>query len=209
MKKQAAVITGDIIQSSLLKASQRKRLQQTLETAFAIVKSKDATFRAEQFRGDSFQAVLMDKPGNALLGGLIVVARLRKENFKVRLAIGTGDITFSAKNIVTSDGTAFQHSGPYLDELKKKNGLISIVTPHPAMNQEWEIHSQVLSYLLERWSALQAEAVLEQLNGLTQAQTAEKLKIKQPAVHQRLQAAGWHVIVLILNRFEQHIPSMF
>ncbi|QEH41184.1 SatD family protein [Chitinophaga sp. XS-30] len=209
MKKQAAVITGDIIQSSLLKASQRKRLQRTLDEAFAAVQSKNTGFRAEQFRGDSFQAVLTEQPGQALLGSLIIVARLRKEHFKVRLAIGTGDITFSARNIVISDGTAFQHSGPYLDELKKKNGLISVVTPHTNINQEWEIHSQVLSFLLERWSVLQAEAVLEQLNGLTQAQAAKKLKIKQPAVHQRLQAAGWQVITLIMNRFEQHISSMF
>lgn len=96
-----------------------------------------------------------------------------------------------------------------LDELKKKNGLLAIVTPHPAINQEWDIHSQVLSFLVERWSPLQAEAVLEQLNGLTQAQTAEKLHIRQPAVHQRLQAAGWHLADLIVKRFEQQILTMF
>lgn len=209
MEKQAAVITGDIIQSSLLKASQRKHLQQTLEKAFIAVKEKDVSFRAEQYRGDSFQAVFIQKPELALHSSLMLLALLRKENFKVRLAIGTGNITFTSKTIVTSDGTAFQHSGPYLDELKKKNGLISIVTPHSPVNQEWAIHSQVLSYLMERWSAPQAEAILEQLNGLTQAQTAEKLKIRQPAVHQRLQAAGWNVISMIINRFELQISSMF
>lgn len=209
MKKQAAVITGDIIQSSLLKASRRKRLQQILESVFVAVKEKDGSFQAEQYRGDSFQAVFIQKPELALYSSLLLLVWLRKEDFKVRLAIGTGDITFTSKNIVTSDGTAFQHSGPYLDELKKKNGLISIVSPHSAVNQEWAIHSQVLSYLMERCSAPQAEAILEQLNGLTQAQTAEKLKIRQPAVNQRLQAAGWHVITMIISRFELQISSLF
>ncbi len=208
MKKQAAVITGDIIQSSLLKATRRRHLQQILEKAFMAAKEQEESFRAEQYRGDSFQAVLTNKPALALQCSLIILAWLRKEDFKARLAIGTGDISFTAKNVVTSDGSAFQHSGPYLDELKKKNALVSIVTPDLVLNREWEIHSQVLSYLMERWSSLQAEAILEQLNGLTQAQTAEKLKIRQPAVHQRLQAAGWNVITMILHRFEQHISSI-
>lgn len=209
MKKKAVVITGDIIRSSTLKPPQRRRLQQALEKAFAAAKETDAGFQAEQFRGDSFQAVLTKKPAAALQISLMMLAVLWKEDFKARLAIGTGEISFASKNVVTSDGSAFRHSGPSLDELKKKNGLVAIVTPHPAVNQEWEIHSQVLSFLVERWSPLQAEAVLEQLNGLTQAQTAEKLHIRQPAVHQRLQAAGWHVADLIVKRFEQQISSMF
>ncbi|AWO00382.1 hypothetical protein DLD77_01000 [Chitinophaga alhagiae] len=207
--KKAVVITGDVISSSTLKATQRKRLQQALDAAFAAAGQQVPGFRAEQFRGDSFQAVLVKQPATALQASLIILAALWKKGFRARLAIGTGEISFTSKNIVTSDGSAFRHSGPMLDELKKKNGLLAIVTPHPAVNQEWDIHSQVLSFLAERWSPLQAEAVLEQLNGLTQAQTAEKLHIRQPAVHQRLQAAGWHVADLIVKRFEQQILTMF
>lgn len=209
MKKRAIVITGDVIRSSSLKPAQRKRLQQALEHAFTTAKAKDASFQAEQFRGDSFQAVLTKEPAAALQISLMLLAMLWKEGFKMRLAIGSGEISFTSKNIVTSDGSAFRHSGPTLDELKKKNGLVAIVTPHPAINEEWDIHGQVLSFLVERWSPLQAEAILEQLNGLTQAQTAEKLHIRQPAVHQRLQAAGWHVADLIVKRFEQQISTMF
>ena len=209
MKKNAVVITGDVIRSSTLKPTQRRQLQQALEKAFAVAKARDASFTAEQFRGDSFQAVLAKQPGAALEISLLLLAMVWKAGFKIRLAIGTGEISFASKNVVTSDGSAFRHSGPALDELKKKNGLVAIVTPHPAVNQEWEIHGQVLSFLVERWSPLQAEAVAEQLNGLTQAQTAEKLNIRQPAVHQRLQAAGWQVADLIVKRFEQQILTMF
>ena len=209
MKTNAVVITGDIIQSSLLTPKERGRLQKVLEQAFAAIKTKEKSFDVEQYRGDSFQAVLTKRPGDALQYSLLLMAMLWKENFRTRLAIGTGEISFNAKKIVTSDGPAFQNSGPYLDELKKKNGLISVVTPHPTINHEWEVHSQSLSFIIERWSAPQAEAVLEQLNGLTQAQAAEKLNIRQPAVHQRLQGAGWQVIQLVLRRFEQRVSSMF
>lgn len=209
MKTNAAVITGDVIQSSLLAPKERGRLQQVLEQAFAAVKKKEKYFDVEQYRGDSFQAVITKNPAAALHHSLTLMAMLWKEDFKARLAIGTGEISFNAKKIVTSDGPAFQNSGPYLDELKKKNALISVASPHPAVNQEWEVHCQSLSFIIERWSAPQAEAVLEQLNGLTQAQAAEKLNIRQPAVHQRLQGAGWQVIQLVLRRFEQQAPSMF
>ena len=42
----------------------------------------------------------------------------------------------------------------------------------------------------------------------TQASIAKKLKIKQPSVHQRLQAAGWPVVQKILTRFESVIPNV-
>lgn len=207
MRKQATVITGDIIQSSVLKASQRKALQQTLDKAFAMIRKQDKTFRAEQFRGDSFQGVFTGKPASALTCSLIIMATLVKHHFKARISIGTGEISFSGKNVVTSDGSAFQHSGASLDELKKKNSLLSVTTPSAEINKEWAIHCLAITYLIERWTPLQAEAVLEQLNGLTQEQTAKKLKIRQPAVNQRLQAAGWHMIDMIIARFGQHISS--
>jgi hypothetical protein len=208
MKTNAAVITGDVIQSSQLAPQARAGLQKALDNAFAAVRKKEKSFRAEQYRGDSFQAVITQHPETALHSSLVLLAMLWKEDFKARLAIGMGEISFNAKKIVISDGEAFRNSGPYLDELKKKNGLISVVTPSSGLNQEWEIHCQTLSFIIERWSVLQAEAVLEQLNGLTQAQTAEKLNIRQPAVQQRLQGAGWQTISLILRRFEQQVASM-
>ncbi|RPD42302.1 SatD family protein [Chitinophaga barathri] len=209
MKTNAAVITGDVIQSSQLAPTAREHLQKALDNAFAAAKKKDKNFRAEQYRGDSFQAVITKNPETALRSSLILMAMLWKEDFKARLAIGTGTISFNAKKIVTSDGPAFRNSGLYLDELKKKNGLISVATPDADVNQEWEIHSHTLSFIIERWSPAQAEAVLEQLNGLTQVQAAEKLNIRQPAVQQRLQGAGWQTISLILRRFEQQVPAMF
>ena len=71
---------------------------------------------------------------------------LAAENFKIRQAVGIGEISFKSDNIITSDGTAFRLSGENVDELKKRNELISIAFEDTALNEEWKVHSASLNY---------------------------------------------------------------
>jgi len=201
VSRKAAVLTGDIIQSSALSPDRRQQLPHTLTAAFGEVTRQIPGFRAEQFRGDSFQAVISPEPELALRALMLLQALLHKEAFGVRIALGLGEVNFDSDSILTSDGTAFQLSGPALDELKKKNQPVAILGHSDSFNKEWKVHALSLSYLLQRWTIPQAEAVLAQLQGLTQEETARDLQVKQPAVQQRLQATGWAVMDAILERF--------
>jgi hypothetical protein len=201
VKKQAAVLTGDIIRSTDLASEKREQLQTVLHRTFAQVSKQVSSFRAEQFRGDSFQAVIDSRPTDALRALLLIQAHLRVQDFGVRIALGLGDIGYESDSILTSDGTAFQTSGPALDDIKKRNQFLAVSGPSDSFNQEWRVHALTLSYLLERWTIAQAEAVLGQLQGFTQEETARQLHIKQPAVQQRLQATGWPLMEAILERF--------
>jgi hypothetical protein len=127
--------------------------------------------------------------------------------FKIRLAIGVGEISFKSKQVITSDGSAFQASGPYLDALVKSGEIISIAGTEE-FTGEWQVHSSSLNFLIQHWSIQQAEAVYLQLRDLTQEAIAKKLKIKQPSVYYRLQAGGWPVVHKILSRFESVIPTV-
>jgi SatD family (SatD) len=205
MEKKAAVLTGDIIRSSDLSPEKREQLQVALNEAFSEAARLTASFKVEQFRGDSFQAVLDTQPEEALRTLLLIIAHLHLRQFGVRIALGLGTVSYESDSILTSDGSAFQASGPALDDLKKKNQLLAIAGPSDSFNQEWRVHALTMDYLLSRWTVPQAEAVLGQLQGLTQEETARRLQIKQPAVQQRLQAVGWPVIEAILERF---VPSV-
>jgi hypothetical protein len=205
LEKKAAVLTGDIIRSSDLTPEKREQLQLVLTGVFSEAARLTPSFRAEQFRGDSFQAVLDTQPEAGLRVLLLIIARLHLHQFGVRIALGLGTVSYESDSILTSDGSAFQASGPALDELKKRNQLLAIAGPSDSFNQEWRVHALTLDYLLSRWTVPQAEAVLGQLQGLTQEETARRLEIKQPAVQQRLQAVGWPVIEAILERF---VPSV-
>jgi hypothetical protein len=200
MPAKIAVLTGDIIRSSDLDPQRRQQLQATLSSAFDGIIQQIPLFRAEQFRGDSFQAVC-PKPEEGLRALMLIQALLHRQDFGVRIALGLGEIDFESNSILTSDGSAFQRSGPALDDIKKKNQPVAITGPSDSFNREWKVHSLSLGYLLQRWTVPQAEAVLAQLQGLTQEETAKALQIRQPAVQQRLQATGWAVMDAILERF--------
>ena len=200
----AAVLTGDIIRSRELNPERRAGLQNALEEAFSAAEKQSPGFRAAQYRGDSFQAIVV--PDHGLKTLLLIQAMLRIEDFGVRIALGLGDMTYDSGNILTSDGSAFQLSGPALDELKKK--IVSVNGPEDSFNEEWKVHALTLDYLLKRWTIPQAEAVLGQLRGLTQEETARGLQVRQPAVQQRLQSAGWPVMEAILERFVSSVHAL-
>jgi len=205
---RAAVISGDIIGSSQLKPAARKKLQQLLDVFFENTTLEWSDMQAQQYRGDSIQITLTGNRLAALRITLLLQTCLIKDNFKIRMAIGIGDIYFQSGQVITSDGSAFQTSGPYLDALGKSGEMISIAAVDEEFTSEWQVHSASLNYILERLTQQQAEAVYLQLQDHTQASIAKKLKIKQPSVHQRLQAAGWPVVQKILTRFESVIPNV-
>jgi hypothetical protein len=207
-QQKAAVISGDIIGSSLLKPATRKKLQQLLDAFVKNAGTQWPDLQAQQYRGDSIQAILTSNRLAALRMALLLHSYLIQNAFKIRLAIGVGEISFKSKQVITSDGSAFQASGPYLDILTKSGEMISVAGSDPEFTGEWQVHSASLNYIIEHWTPPQAEAVYIQLQDHTQAVIAQKLRIKQPSVHQRLHGAGWPVVNKILTRFESVIPMV-
>lgn len=208
VQKKAAVITGDVINSSALSTVARKKMQRILDSFANQSQKLWSDLVMQQYRGDSIQAILTTNRLLALRIGLLMQSRLMASKFGIRISIGMGEISFQSGNILTSDGTAFRASGPYLDALKKSGEIISVAGTDDDFTAEWQTHSTSLNYIIQDWTPQQAEAVDLQLTGLTQQQIARKLKISQPSVHQRLQGAGWPVIQKILERFESVIPNL-
>lgn len=207
-QRKAAVISGDVIGSSVMSLGARKKLQAELDSFSRLVAKKWPDFKMEQYRGDSLQATLTTSRSAALRIGLLMQSALMKEKFSIRLSIGTGEISFRGKNIITSDGSAFRASGPYLDLIRKSGEIISVAGNDADFTSEWQTHSASLDYIVRHWTGQQAEAMYFQLQNFTQQQMARKLKITQPSVHQRLHGAGWAVVQKILLRFESVIPLL-
>ena len=95
-------------------------------------------------------------------------------------------------------------SGQALDGLKSYQRLI-VKTPWPALNEKWKVISLLLDAIMQKWTEEQAEAVFYWLKADNQKEIAEKLEIKQPAVHQRLQLSGHFAIKEVLAQFEEDI----
>ncbi|GAN32409.1 MAG: hypothetical protein DYG83_17270 [Candidatus Brocadia sp. AMX2] len=212
-----AVITGDIVGSSKLTASQRSHLLSVLKSSFKTIKDiLPDGIRApfEIHRGDSFQGVL-SKPEAALRIAIVIRAGLRhgfeakqrRYALDARIAVGVGSIDFlPAGRGSEGDGEAFRRSGPILDKMKGDQRLL-IRTPWQDIDTELGIECALLDALINRWSAEQSQAILGQIRGLTQERAAKDFGISQPAVRQRLKSAGGWAIEELCRRYEQLIAG--
>ncbi len=203
---KAVAVTGDVVASSRMQSRERKKLQIMIARFKEYFFRKNPDLQLQQYRGDSLQATLTKNRAEALSMSLQLQCFLLKEKFHIRLGIGLGEISFQSNDVITSDGTAFQLSGPLADDLKKRNEVIAITGTDKDFAEEWYVHSQSLNYLLQRLSPAQAEALYLHLQNTKQEDIARALKISQPSVHQRLQAAGAQVFISIIKRFESTVP---
>ena len=205
---KAVTVTGDVVASSRLRPLQRKKLQHRIDRFAQLFTKQYSDLQFQQYRGDSLQAVVTKNRMHGLSIALQLQCFLITEQFHIRLSLGAGEINFEGKDVITSDGSAFQVSGHLIDDLKKRNELIAVTGRDTAFAAEWRVHSESLNFVLQRLSPAQAEALYLHLQNTKQEDIAKALKISQPSVHQRLQAAGAQVFTSIIQRFESTITSL-
>ena len=222
MRKHAkyAVITADIIGSSQLSKEEKQILSVALKDIFTYFAEQGTEWGIKQsfevFRGDSFQALCSD-PKKALHIALIIRSFLRKHKineepieqkatlFDARFALGLGNIDTLGNTVGQSNGEAFHISGKLIDNMKLANYSFQIGSSNEKINNEFLVHSFVLSQYFEKLTALQAEVIYYKLLGLKEIEIATKTQISQSAVNQRSKAGGWDVIELILKRYAEVI----
>jgi hypothetical protein len=202
MAEEAAVITGDIISSSAISTRQRKKLLTLLKEVNAKAVAILPDYKPEFFQGDSFQGYSTASIKTSLKASLFIMLQMMSNDFGVRISTGIGEIDFATGESLTSDGTAIQLSGRNMESLKKTDNLIALGWANPNKSAEWQVHAASLNFLLKRCTALQAAAIAQMLLNKTQQEAAETLAVKQPAIQQRLQAAGWPLMETIIGRFE-------
>lgn len=208
-KPIVGVITGDIVSSS---EKDRKILLQDLKEILVEIDKLQPkkTLPFELYRGDSFQGLIVE-PEKALKYSLLIRANLKKKsnggNTDARIAIGVGTVNFMATTAAESDGEAFRNSGPILDTMKDENVRLRVKTPWEEINQELDVSLFLADALIHRWTTAQVEVIAESLMGKKQTEIAEKLKISQSAVNQRLKAGNWEAINKLMVRFNTLITE--
>jgi Icc-related predicted phosphoesterase len=204
-KQQIAVITGDIVNSSVLNEEQKKTIQEKIEH----FTHESILLKPRFYRGDSFQLAV--KPITALLLALRFRMEVRRLNEMpdLRAAIGIGQISSWNDDVLLADGSAFERSGKNLDKLKKKNLHIIVVTGNNELDRELETYCYMADVILKNLSSVQANVLFYKLNGMSQGQVGEILQISQPSVSKTLKAANWKVLEKFLERYEQIIEKNY
>ena len=215
-----AVITGDIVHSR--NVDDMKVLLKVLkETILEISEHLSIPIEFEIYRGDSFQ-MLLDNPENAVEIAVLIRASLKSKTsynnsnvnmpleklWDARLSIGIGEVDIAALKVVESTGQAFELSGNQLDEMKKLQERIMVLSCWKNLNEQFLVLSQLSDAIIGRWTLSSSCAVYRHLlYHETQKQIAEELNISQPAVHKRLNTANIGAIEKMLTYINKTIKN--
>ncbi len=190
------VLTGDIIHS-------RKKSTQTWLGVLKkqLTKYGGTPKQWEIYRGDSFQ-LEVKKPTDALLVALRIKVALKSiQGLDVRIAIGLGEKSYSAKSVTESNGSAFVHSGKLVEELKENNLSLQVSSDHEQFDEEMNLYLKLAMVFMDSWTVNAAKTIQKVLDHPDKSQEAigKLLKINQNAVSTRLKRAHFQE-VLELNK---------
>ncbi len=203
-----AVITADIVNSSLLKASHEQKLKKQLQ---ALLKP----YRFEFYRGDSLQ-VYLEKPEDALMVALSMRALAQRLTSRdtmpvcdVRVSIGIGNVEVLATKPGNSRGEAFTLSGRGMDELGgKSDRRLIIYTSQEVANAGLNVLAVFADWLMKKLTVKQAQVIYELLPGHTQQQAASNLGKSLATINQHAKAAGWEQLGFLLDQYPVLIKNL-
>ncbi len=206
--KTGAVLTADIVNSSLLSPKDLDSLKADIEQEFVF--SQPAV---QFYRGDSFNVLVSTEKAMFEVAKLRAFARLKqphktKENVDIRIAIGIGQIDEPVLTMANGQGEAFTLSGRELDILSKSNKRLIIRCYDQKAESGLKAIAIYADYILSRLSVQQAQVFLEMLQGVSEKEAAWSLKKSQPTIHKLKKAALWDDFEQILNLYKDIVNDL-
>ncbi|HEY4629199.1 MAG TPA: SatD family protein [Flavobacterium sp.] len=161
------------------------------------------------YRGDEFQLEVKN-PEEALIVALRIKSYFKTMKLDVRMSIGFGDITYKAKKISESNGTAFIRSGELFETLKKQKINLAINSGNNAFDAEINLMLRLSLTFMDNWLAQSAEFVLTAIETptLSQEDMGVKLGINQAAVSRRRKRAQFDLVMEMENYFRNKIKTI-
>ncbi|MBW8331965.1 MAG: hypothetical protein K0M40_08090 [Prolixibacteraceae bacterium] len=205
LNEEIAVLTCDIIDSSLLSSDGLKNYQQIIES----LGDGKVLIHPRFYRGDSFQ--LATKPAEALEIAVrirIEMKRLHEQN-DVRVSVGIGKVSTLNENVLFSTGPAFEISGKNLDQLKEKKLNLLIQTENTLLNDELETYCYFADVIINGFTKIQSNIIYYKMQGLDQAGIANIIAVSQPAVSKSLKTANWQTIERFMKRYKTLISQNY
>ena len=194
----AAIITADIVNSTLLDPASVKKMISQLSVVLG-------DNNIEFYRGDSFQAYIKN-PAMALelICQVRTIARSFHNSCDIRASIGIGEVKPNVRLLSTANSSAFILSGRAFDELNKDQ-LLLIRSEDEKANISFDIIAYFADHILQRLTVKQAEVVFQLLNKRTQTQVSKKLKKAQATINQLAKSAEWDGIEKLIESYKQVI----
>lgn len=198
MNSTGAVITADIVNSSLIGKKSFSQLTRKLK---ALINSEKGKFLF--YRGDSFQCYLADmKPAFSLALRLrTATLRYGSASSDLRVSAGFGAIDTPVQRLNEATGAAFVISGRELDSLEDSGRRLIMKSENAQINVALDTISMFTDYLFAGMTDKQADVLRYLLEGKTQHQIARSLRKSQSTVNRHARALGWKEFEYLLDKF--------
>lgn len=191
MESTKAVLTADIVNSTLMDGKDLNDLIVMIRSEF-----KQSKVSSEFYRGDSFHLLTEIEDAFEMALKLRVLARQVANvgaggHADIRIAIGLGKVQDGIKSMALGKGEAFLLSGRELDLITKSQVRLSIRCSDSKIDPGLEAVALLADMILKDLSSKQAEVLSELLMGYTQMEVALKLKKSQSTINKLAQAGNW------------------
>lgn len=212
-------IIGDIKNSQKLK--DRSIVQNKLNETLQLINKSyhaDITSKFIITLGDEFQGLLCR--GANLMHILSDIERLMYP-VEIRFGIGMGEITtdINSEMSIGTDGPAYYRARNAVEFLKRKEAKnrtdkadTRFVTDEGNLASQIMINTifSLLTVIKEAWSSRQREMIWDQLvHQDSQAKTAQRLNISQPAVQKGLSAGNYYTYKEALDTLETALGEIY
>ncbi|OOY33691.1 MarR family transcriptional regulator [Thioclava sp. F36-6] len=194
------VLTGDIVASTRLSASELSAALDAIEGAAAVLQPALGDTAFARNRGDGWQIAITEPRYQARLA-VLIEAELRAlgEAFSTRIAIAEGDGTLPADGDLNgASGPVFTASGQLLDSLEEPRIAHAAGGPLGAA-------LRLFDQISEDWTPAQARAIAPMLRikPPTQTAAASEIGITRQSLAQALASAAYAAIVEALAMIEE------
>lgn len=198
------IITGDIVNSRKLSSKIWIDGLKNLLNTFG-----KSPIEWDIYRGDEFQLEVKN-PEEALIIALQIKSYFKTLKLDVRMSIGFGDITYKAKKISESNGTAFIRSGELFETLKKQKNNLAINSGNEVFDAEINLMLRLSLTFMNNWLVQSADFVLTAIENpsLSQEELGVKLGINQAAVSRRRKRAQFDLVMEMENYFRNKIKTI-
>lgn len=225
-----SVISGDVVSSTSLHATDRKLIEERLQLMLEDIHSKFNTY-GRIIKGDYLECVVPDAAQGLEVAlaiksflkaipielGQYKTDKNRVKQFKIhaiRLAIGYGGLSRYNPAEGVIDGDAIYYSGREIsgtntynkERIVIKNTLF-FASKDTDLNNRFRPILSLLDVLFSKATARQCEIVYFKLLDFQEDEIAEKLGIGQSAVNQHSTSVGWNAIEEAVKYFNQTIAQ--
>lgn len=192
-----AIITADIVNSTMLIGNTEKKLTEQLSKVLS-------SYKYEFYRGDSFQVYIKDpKIALTVLLRLRLTARKFSHLNDIRAGIGIGKVDLPVRKLSTVTNEAFILSGRAFDNLSKTENRLIIECVNPTANHAFKVISYFVDYLLKGLTEKQAEVLFELIDNNTQKDTAKNLGKSVSTINKHAQTSGWYELARVIDEYKQ------